>query len=437
MVKVCLMASYGYPSSWLVNCHEQGVCRVIKDCQPFLPSAGARPEIIKPVSRNLRLRKSEESWNPLSGFSESDQLVKINSAVKRPLLIDMQDTRPDSMHFSFGIAEQCARQEKILQLITTGSSEGEGALDLSVLSDLTGHQVLTADVQQQPLASPVYESSYYDAEAKPSLLYRSDEFYSQKPIMDFIGDLVRDSKIIVLPDGQVSFLGTGAKMKDLLSIIAEFYLSKHATNLRKQSVVPYFNRPKSRVARANINVSSLKQHKTVEVAPFKSSENAKMKQSPKKSSKKTVKERDLYRKNYFHACESFLSLMIDKKRNGKTAVLSLKKSGPELPELLNQFSASIAGTGIAVILSIVCKVACGRVPFCTSKVLSTGFGFGLVWLSWSVNRLRDTIVSISKNSGKLDLKEEDIIMTVDRSVNEIFFRAATVMGVALLRFARV
>lgn len=166
-----------------------------------------------------------------------------------------------------------------------------------------------------------------------------------------------------------------------------------------------------------------------------SCENVKHKQSSKKSCKKAVTERDFYKKNYFHACESLLSLMIDKRRNGKTAVLWLKKSGPEVPEILTQFSASIAGTGLAVLLSVILKVACGRVPLCASKVLNTGVGFGLVWLSWAVNRLRDTIVSISKNSAKLNSKEEEIIRTVDKSVNEIFFRAATLMAVAVLRFA--
>ncbi|XP_043720952.1 uncharacterized protein LOC122668454 [Telopea speciosissima] len=111
----------------------------------------------------------------------------------------------------------------------------------------------------------------------------------------------------------------------------------------------------------------------------------KQKSSPRKRhNKKTGRERDLYRKNYFHACESLLTLILEK-RQGKTAILSLKKSGPELPELLNQFSAGIAGTGLAVIFSVVCKVVGGRTPFCASKLLNTGFGFGLVWLSWYEN----------------------------------------------------
>lgn len=123
------------------------------------------------------------------------------------------------------------------------------------------------------------------------------------------------------------------------------------------------------------------------------------------------------------------------KKHGKTTILSLKKSGPELPDLLNQFSAGIAGTGLAVIFSVVCKLACGRVPFCASKLLNTGLGVGLVWLSWAVNKLRNTIVYVGKNAGKLDKNEVEMMERVDNSVKHIYFRAATIMAIAVLRLA--
>lgn len=155
-----------------------------------------------------------------------------------------------------------------------------------------------------------------------------------------------------------------------------------------------------------------------------------------KNGEKVGGGRDLYARNYFHACENLLCLMMDRNKHGNLAIHSLQKSGSELPELLTQVSASIAGTGLAVLFSAVCNVACGRVPFCASKLLmNTGVGFGLVWLSWAVNKLRDTIVPISKNSRKLGLKEEEILKRVERSVNEIYFRAATLMAVAVLRLA--
>jgi len=168
---------------------------------------------------------------------------------------------------------------------------------------------------------------------------------------------------------------------------------------------------------------------------FCSPEKVKVKPSQKKN-KKVAKERDLFKKNYLHACESLLSLMVDKRQHRKTAILSLKKSGPELPELLSQFSVGIAGTGLAVLLSVICMLACGRgIPFCASKLLNTGFGFGLVWLSWAVNKLRDTIVGINKNGGKPRPKDEEIIRKVDKSLREIYFRSAALLAVAVLRLA--
>lgn len=433
MVKFCLMASHGYLPG-LVFHREQGMCKVVKDGQSFLPNSGAKQKLIKSNSPNLRPLQNDEQWNPISGFLVANRFVKIDSSIRRPVLIDVQDTRPDSVLFSFGIAEQCRRQEKILQFLMFGSREVDGGgLDLSLLSDLMGLQALTIDEHQQLFAPSDYKSCYQ--EAQPSLIYPSRELHAQKPLVDFVGDLSRNSKFKVHPDGQVSFTGTGSEMKDLLSVVAEFYLSKNSTKWRNQSVlVPHLSWLDSSSASGNFQVSPMKRE-AVKVAPLKSPEKVKIKSPKKKNSRKAFKERDLYQKNYFHACESLLSIMIDKRRHGKTAVLSLKKSGPELPQLLTQFSAGIAGTGLAVLFSVVTKVASGRVPFCASKVLNTGFGFGLVWLSWAVNRLSDTIVHISKNSGKLGLNEEEVMKIVDTSVKEIFFRVAALMVVAMLRFA--
>lgn len=127
--------------------------------------------------------------------------------------------------------------------------------------------------------------------------------------------------------------------------------------------------------------------------------------------------------------------MVNKQRHGKMAFLSLKKSGPELPELLNQFSAGIAGTGLAVLFSVVCEVAVGRAPLCAYKLINTGLGLGLVWLSWAVIRLKDSIAYISKYANKTGFKEEEMMSKVDASVKDIYFRAATLLVIAALRFA--
>ncbi|KAJ0054032.1 hypothetical protein Pint_01133 [Pistacia integerrima] len=442
MAELCLMASCGYPPA-LVYHQEQGMSRVIKpssmliqpigldnmaeDCQPYLPYQGARQEITRPDYLNLRSHQSEEPWKATSGFCESNQFVKIDSTVRRPGLIDVQDSRPDLVLFSSGIAEQCTRHEKIMRFLKSRSSEAEGGvLDLSLLSDLMGLQPLTFDSRQQP--------------SSPSLIYPTNELLEQKPLMDFVGDMACSSKITIHPDGRILFTGSGTEMNDFLSIVAEFYLSRNSTKWTKQSLlIPHFDRLESSEAQVNKSASKTE---AVTVAPLKRAPGPegicpeKIKVKPKKkNSRKMGKERDLYRRSYFHACESLLSLMMNKRQNGKTAILSLKKSGPELPELLTHFSAGIAGTGLAVLFSVICKVACGRVPFCSSKVLNTGLAFGLVWLSWAVNRLRDTVMLISKNGSKMELKEEEIMRRVEKSLNEIYFRAATLIAVIVLRVA--
>ncbi|KAE8009673.1 hypothetical protein FH972_006097 [Carpinus fangiana] len=418
VVELCLMASHGYPSGLVLH-QEQG--RALKDSQHLLPSSGAGHEIISSRSLTLRPHQYGEPWK--SGLSKSSQFVKLDTTVKKPVLIDVQDDNPDSILFSFGIAEQCTKHEKILNFLKSRPSEAERSeLDMSLLSDLLGLQALTTDVYQQPFA--------------PSLIYPSCRLYAQKPLLDFVGDLARSSNVTVQPDGRVLFKGTEVEVKDLLSVVSEFNLSRNSPKWRKPSMlVPHYRRLDSNEAVVNVHGSSLKLQATT-LAPLKSPEKIKVKPSPKKkNSKKAGRERDMYKKNYFHACESLLSLMVNKKCHRKTAVLSLKKSGPELPELLTQFSAGIAGTGLAVLFSVVTKLACGRVPFCASRLFSTGVGFGLVWLSWAVNKLRYTIIYISKNSGKLGLKEEEMVRKVDESVHEIYFRAAALMAVALLKFA--
>ncbi|XP_010278831.1 PREDICTED: uncharacterized protein LOC104612891 [Nelumbo nucifera] len=431
MAELCLMASSIYPPGLFHQ--EQGLCRVSKEFQPFIPSPGTRH-----VCVHTRPIQPEDPWKPASWFSESNQSEKLDLSIRRPVLVDVQDSRPHSVLFSFGIAEQCTRHEKILQFLSSGSSEAEtDGLDLALLSDLMGLQ-MAIDLQSLPhrVGSSDGDFCLYEVgsdSVQPFLVHPSKEF--QKPLLDFMGDLTHSSKITVNPDGKVLLTGSGTEMKDLLSIVAEFYMSKNLTEQRKLPLlVPHFTRLERSETKTSIHGSPLKLE-TVTVAPLKSPEKIKMKPSPrKKQSKKAGNKSDLYRRNHFHACEILLSLVLNR-RQGKMAILSLKKSGSELAELLTQLSAGIAGTGLAVIFSVVCKVVGGRVPFCASKILNTGFGFALVWLSWAVNRLRDTVVYISKNSHKLGLKEEGIMKRVDRNMNEILFRAATLMTVALLRLA--
>lgn len=416
----CLMASHGYPPGVVLPQQDQGINKAIQVCQPLLPCYGARHETMRVGSLNLRAQEREEAWKPISGLSKPSQFIKIDSAVKTLLLADVQDTHPSSMLFSSVIAEHCTRQEKILQFLTSGATELEGGtLDLALLSELMGLQALRIGSHQKPTP----------------LIYPGTEPYAQKPLLDFVGDLVGSSRITVHPDGRVLFSGSGTEVQDLLSVVVEFYLQKNSANWKKQSMlVPHYSRLDGGEVGVLVDGSSMKLQ-AVTIAPLKSPEKVKVKSPKKKIGRKAGRERDLYQKNYFHACENLLSIMANKRKHGKRNVLSLKKSGPELPELLTRFSASIAGTGLAVLFSVVCKLACSRVPFCATRLFNTGLGFGLVWLSWAVNKLRDTIVYLNKNQGKLGLKEEEMMNKVDKNVKEIYFRAATLMAVAMLRFA--
>ncbi|WCJ21489.1 hypothetical protein M5689_003636 [Euphorbia peplus] len=414
-MKICLMASHGYsPNPDLL--FYQDHTRVIRDCPSYFP----RHDIKTPSSLALGSHQLKGPSRPTSIFSDQNQSANIESSLDKPRLIDVRENHPDSAGFSFGIDERCTKHEKILKFLTSGSSELEnGGLDLPSLSDLMGIRAWTSDLNQLP---------YH------SLIYPSGQTTTPKALVDFVGDLASNSKLTVHPDGRVLFTGTGKEMKDILSVVAEFYLSKNSTTLKRHSVlVPQFSWPDIGEAHASIISSSLKV-KDVAAAPLKRSVKIKVKPGTKKTSKRSGRERDLFQRNYFHTCESLLSLMIEK-RNRKTALITLKKSGPELGALLTQLSAGIAGTGLAVLFSIVCKVACGRAPFCSTKLLNTGIGLGLVWLSWAVNRLKDTFVYISKHASKSTLKDEEMLRVVDKSLKEVYLRAATLMAVAMLRLA--
>ncbi|XP_010931937.1 uncharacterized protein [Elaeis guineensis] len=434
MVELSLIASAALsPTNF---CQEQGLCRAYKEFQALSPLKGKRPEIWKPGSLQLGAQNFENLGQSMHLWPECSKSVMPDPTAKYPVLTDVQDCRPDSVLFSFGIAEQCTKREKILKFLTSGSNIAEGgSLNISLLSDLMGLQTVAVELWPQPYVSMhdtfcLYEIGMDDSQ---HLLHHQRQFCAPEPLLDFVKNLSHTSIITVNSDGQVLFTGSGSELKNILSVAEEFNISKRSTNHdRKSMLVPYFTRKGRGHARPNNQVSSFKLQ-TGTVDPLKSPENVNLKPLPKKKqNRKAGKERDLYHKNYFHACESLLSVILDKK--GKTASLSLKKSGPEITQLLTHFSAGIAGTGLAVLLSVACKMANGRVTFSTTKLLNTSFGFGLFWLSWAVNSLRDTIIHLSKNSSKLKLKEEEVVGKVERSMKDILLRAAALMAVAVLRF---
>jgi len=95
--------------------------------------------------------------------------------------------------------------------------------------DLMKLQLSGIDEPQQPFSS--------------SLLYPNDKFDIKKPLLYFLQDSAFSSKITVDLDGQITFMGTEIQMKDLLSVVAESYLSKGLHKVEKHSMlVPYFSR---------------------------------------------------------------------------------------------------------------------------------------------------------------------------------------------------
>ncbi|KAL7601533.1 hypothetical protein Lser_V15G27304 [Lactuca serriola] len=418
MFKLYLMASNGYLPT-LVFRPEQGLNRVPKDSQRLLPNYELREDLIRSSPLNMGSKQIGDPWKSTTGLfnntNNNNQFVTIDPTFTKPVLIDMQDCCPNSELFSFKF---------VMPGLLEVEKDGHG-VDLSLLSNLTGLQT-----DYKPY---VPDLGYTDS--RP--IYPNPEFDSQKPLMDLVGDLVRHSEITIHEDGFVSLTGNKKEMKDILSILAEFYLSKNLNNWRRHStLVPQFDR--LWFDETSYYGSALEIENVI-VAPQKSPEKSKQKASQKKKSnrnKTTIRQNT---SNYSEACESLLSIIFDKNRNSSKAAIAipaLKKSGPDLPNLLTQFSASIAGTGIAVLFSVICKVASGRVPFCSSKLLNTGLGLGLVWLSWAVNRLRDTIVMINKNSNKKKgLKDEEMMKQLDTSVKEIYFRAGALMMVMVLRLA--
>lgn len=429
MVERCLMASHGYPPC-LFSPPE---LKVLKDSLPFFPIPGVNQDTAKSSCASVRFNQRLDLWKPMSRLLAGNPFVRILSTAEGPELIDTRDDHLNSVLLSFGIAEQCTRQENILKYLRSGSNDVEsGEIDISILFDLMGPLVHAINMHQQQFPSYLEQQSH-DAMSQPSLVYPSAALHLWEPSSNLIG---LNSGKMIHSDGRLLVSGATAsiEMKDILSIISEFYFSKDSMKCTKHAmVVPYFDR---KTCKTKSKGESSAQKLDVNAASLRSPQKTKYQTSPqRKSNKRAVRESEIYRNNYLHACESLLSIIVDKKRHGKTAILSLKKSGPQLPHFLTTFSATIAGTGIAVLFSIACRLACGRIVFSAPRLLNTGLGLGLIWLSWAVNNLRDTVVVINRSPGKLDMIEDDMMNNLDKNVKEIYFRAATLLAVVVLRLA--
>ncbi|TKY52591.1 hypothetical protein E2542_SST24113 [Spatholobus suberectus] len=116
-------------------------------------------------------------------------------------------------------------------------------------------------------------------------LIPKSKFVIPKLLLDIFQDSAFSSKITVHPDGQVTFMGTAIEMKDLLSIVADSYLSEHACQGEKQSMlVPHFSRMSINEVEVRSHSSTLDIHSTLTV-PLRSPEKVKVKPSQKRTRK--------------------------------------------------------------------------------------------------------------------------------------------------------
>ncbi|XP_010457341.1 PREDICTED: uncharacterized protein LOC104738828 isoform X2 [Camelina sativa] len=384
------MASQSYPTLGFGLLQELGTNEIIKSRACVVNLGGRKHDLILETSFNLKPHLLEP-LEPFCSLSKSNHVVEFDSTMMKPSLINGHETRPEPLCLSLGITEQCARQKKVTEFLLSISEElKEGGLDLSLLS-LMDLEALRSS-SQLPNASS-------------SLLYL---------------------------DGSVLLSSSRAEFNDLVSTAAEFHkIRNNSTRWRKLSrLVPQFQRFDSEVLTDTLQLPAAKLD-SVTLAPPENPKKTRLKPSPKKQNPKIRdKETDLYKRNHLHACESLISLMIGDEKHRQTTMLSLKKSRGELLELLTQFSIGIAGTGIAVLFSLVCNVASRRVPFCANKVFESALSLSLVLLSWSVSRLRVAIVDVNKKA----IKEEEITNKVERRIKEVYFRTATVIAMVALRF---
>ncbi|CAN6326653.1 unnamed protein product [Urochloa humidicola] len=346
-------------------------------------------------------------------------------------LIDVQDPHPDSVRLSLGIAEQCARQEKILKFLMSGSDVKE--LDESVLAEFTRQQTLAINLGSQPyIPDDKLTICEFGLDLQEPQQYLPEkQLVIPDPLLDFVQS--HGSALTIDENGRILFAGHGDEMRDLLSLFLELNMSKRETGGCKTAfLVPYFER--KRRSRANSKVPNTNLASTT--ADVSKSTDVKLKSSSKKKHRgKNIKERELYQRNYIHASEAFLSILLDKDKSTST-ILSLKKAGPEITELLTQCSIGIAGTGLAILLSVMCKMATGmRTPFASARLLSTSVGFGLFWLSWAVNGLHDTIASVFRSPSNMNIEEDEVAVRIQKSLNEIVFRTMTLLFITALKFA--
>nr|CAB3463882.1 unnamed protein product [Digitaria exilis] len=154
-------------------------------------------------------------------------------------LIDVQDSHPDSVQISLGIAEQCARQEKILKFLMSGSDVKE--LDESLLAEFTGQQTLPINLGSHPYVPDDKLSICEFRLDEPQPYLPEKQLVIPDPLLDFVK--FHGFALTIDQNGQIIFAGHGDEMRDLLSLVLDFNMSKRETSGCKTAfLVPYFQR---------------------------------------------------------------------------------------------------------------------------------------------------------------------------------------------------
>ncbi|KAK9726134.1 hypothetical protein RND81_05G192500 [Saponaria officinalis] len=424
------MASSVFPPNFVLY-HEQPNSKASKDIVPFFPTPGSRHGISR--SNIVVSHEPDNLRNIRSGLHGYNHFVNYLAARRLPLPAEFQDMHDDFVLSSFSMDEQWTNRKEYLEYVMSRSSNvKENRLCPSILPELKELQAVPADMHLKDVASINFLLDNCFRAKEP---FRHADGFSYGQEADY--NIVSEGsypKTRLYPEGRFPIIDIVADIKDFGSVLAEFAVVKNsAQHTRQQVLVPHFTWSDAIDLQDLVHPSVML--KTVTASPLKSPKKVRTKPAPTKKTKKATSQRDLYNDNSLRAFETILSLMMDKKQNGKAMMNSLKKSSSELPNLLTQFSASITGTGLAVMFSVVYKVACGGVPFCTPNLLTSGFGVGLFWLSWGVNSLRDTIMYIRKNFAKTGFEEEEMMTRVDEAVKALMFRVTALMAVLILRFA--
>ncbi|CAK8542111.1 unnamed protein product [Lathyrus sativus] len=189
----------------------------IKDCQTFAPSSFAKPDMLNYQYPFLKASPFVEPMKTQNKWFDDNQFVNVDSSAQwSPVSVDAQESCSNAVLLGFGIVEQCTKQDTVSNLLKSGTAESRtDGVNISLLLDLTKLQLSAINEPQQPFSS---DSS--------SLLYLNDKFNIKKPLLYFLQDSALTSKVTVHLDGQITFMGAEIQMKDLLSVVAESYLSK-------------------------------------------------------------------------------------------------------------------------------------------------------------------------------------------------------------------